>query len=272
MQKLYIILSLVILIQSCKPEAKTNILFIGNSLTYYNEMPNMLQAMFNEKNIPITINQSTYSGYSLKSHLDLKIIGAENKNVYTRPKHLNETTATEKILLADTIYEHIIIQERTTLAVLDSLNNNETKLSIKSIKELANHNSKIWLFQNFPSNKDYPKQYCTTNNTQKQICTDSIRNLSQEIDKIKIAFKELGENYNVVRIGESFGEVLENRMDINLYADSSHPSKEGSFLIALNFYSCLTNENPIHLNYNASLSIEKSNYLKKIVNEMQNCH
>src|SRR5205814_7951267 len=45
-----------------------SVLFIGNSLTYFNEMPRMLSAMASHENRPLLIQQETPSGFTLEDH------------------------------------------------------------------------------------------------------------------------------------------------------------------------------------------------------------
>lgn len=101
-------------------------------------------------------------------------------------------------------------------------------------------------------------------------CSDSIISINQEILLLNNAFNEIGDKNNVEKIGKSFTEVLLKYDDINLYSDGSHPSKYGSYLIALNFFKSLTNENPKTLNYNAELDETKVEILKGIVSKMKN--
>lgn len=60
---------LISVLDACSDRKPKEVLFIGNSLTYYHDMPVMLQAMLNEKDIRINIHQSTFPGVSLSAHL-----------------------------------------------------------------------------------------------------------------------------------------------------------------------------------------------------------
>lgn len=89
-------------------------------------------------------------------------------------------------------------------------------------------------------------------------------NVKQEISMLNNAFTEIGDENSVVNIGNSFSEVMLKNDDIDLYDDDSHPSKYGSYLIALNLFKYLTNQNPETLKYNAELEDKKVNVLKEI--------
>ena len=57
------------LFNSCISQTQKEVLFIGNSLTYYHDMPSMLQEMFNERHIKINVDKTPLPGGSLADHL-----------------------------------------------------------------------------------------------------------------------------------------------------------------------------------------------------------
>jgi hypothetical protein len=89
---------------------KKNVLFIGNSLTYYAGMPEYLKAMLEATNQPIDIVVSAYPGMSLESHLQNIIESRTQDGINTRPKRPGEQTPTETLLLSKQ-WDIIILQE-----------------------------------------------------------------------------------------------------------------------------------------------------------------
>lgn len=231
-------------------------------------MPKMLQAMFDEKNLNIKVYQITYSGYSLKSHLNSIVIGGNKEMLYTREKKVDEATPTERLLKSDTIFDHIILQERTSLAIIDDIRTQETIPAIHEIMKIARGKPNFWFYQNFPTNEGYPKTFCKQNTVKQQVCSDTINSIHHELSLLNHAFNKMGDDSNIVKIGQCFSEVKRKNYNINLYTDDSHPSKYGSYLIALNFFRALTNESPKTLKYNAELDDSKAKLLKEIVSEI----
>ena len=91
--------SLLILITlltiSCKsPQNETaekiNVLFIGNSLTYFHDMPQTVQKMLNETDPNIKVEQSTFPGQSLPGHLSDIITSRTESGITTRKKEKGE--------------------------------------------------------------------------------------------------------------------------------------------------------------------------------------
>lgn len=69
---------------------KKNVLFIGNSLTYYAGMPDYLKAMLLATNQPIDVVVSAYPGMSLEGHLQDIIESRTQDGINTRPKSPGE--------------------------------------------------------------------------------------------------------------------------------------------------------------------------------------
>lgn len=65
-----------------------DVLFIGNSLTYYNSMPEMLKEMLADGGDLVNIEQSTFPGMSLSAHLDNIIVAQTEGGVSTRKNYL----------------------------------------------------------------------------------------------------------------------------------------------------------------------------------------
>lgn len=83
-----LLLILTIFMVSCNSKIKekskeVNVLFVGNSLTYYNDMPQKLQGMLDEQNSNIKIDQITYPGFSLSRHLNNMIVSKSENGVNT---------------------------------------------------------------------------------------------------------------------------------------------------------------------------------------------
>ncbi|WP_276167416.1 hypothetical protein [Zobellia alginiliquefaciens] len=63
-----LILSIPIYFNAQKNEAPINILFVGNSFTYFWNMPHLVEAMSKTQGVPVQIQQSTVGGTNLMQH------------------------------------------------------------------------------------------------------------------------------------------------------------------------------------------------------------
>ncbi|MBK6266122.1 hypothetical protein JKA74_13845 [Marivirga sp. S37H4] len=257
---------------SCNPEKKDvpdkKILFIGNSLTYYHDMPLMLAEMMKEKNLPYSIQQSTYPGYSLQAHLEYMVLSQSDSTFYTRMKEENELTETEELLNND--YDIIVLQERTGQLSIPKALECEILPAIDSIKKKGSRNTEpaFLVFQNFPAKMEYPQQFCREIKCfgeSFEACSEIIKNLEQEMEEIRNGVKSLKEN--TVKVGEMYYQLIKNHPSIDLYDDEIHPSKAGAFLSALTFYKHISGLNPQELTYTADIDETIANQLKAIVED-----
>jgi len=100
-------------------EKKSKILFVGNSFTYFWNMPQMVNAMASTEKVPIQVKQSTVGGTSLKQHYN------KEKGTKTRD------------YLENNHWDYVILQEYSTGPVYhqDDFKEYGTKLAnlVKSI-------------------------------------------------------------------------------------------------------------------------------------------
>ncbi|PQJ18719.1 DUF4886 domain-containing protein [Tenacibaculum sp. SG-28] len=269
---------LVLILISCNAENKKsteelNVLFIGNSLTFYHEMPLMVQKMLNETNPNIKIHQSTFPGMFLDWHLNKTILTQNEESINVRNKKEGEITETER-KLSERKWDIIILQEGTIRVIIPESRNLVVDSSIKKFKKIVNNpNCKFILFNTWASKAEYPLEKCYPGRlidksleSSKKYCSESIENLEQHNDVINQAYQKLADNNNILKSnnGNLFYEIRIKHPEIELFDDSFHPSVYGSFLNACEFYQILSNEKAIDLKYNGEIEPEVANLLKKI--------
>ncbi|WP_452231322.1 DUF4886 domain-containing protein [Lacinutrix sp. MEBiC02595] len=272
---LLIILAFVTI--GCKPPKRQsvqqlNVLFIGNSLTYFHEMPQTLQKMLNETHSRIKVEQSTFPGMSLSAHLDNIIESRTENGISTRKKLDGEITETEK-KIAEKKWDVVILQEGTVRLLIPEVREYNVETAISAIKKLIpNPNCKFILFKTWPSKKEYPKEYCYSARSINQsmekdkYCSPIIENLEQEMKLINKSYNLVAKNNKISKSenGNKYYEVLTNYPEIELYEDNSHPNKYGSFLNACIFYQMLTGIKATELKYNGEIEINTAELLKQV--------
>lgn len=284
MQKMLFIF--IVLLTSCKTkpivvERKINILFIGNSLTYFHDMPKTLQAMLNEKSNNFNIEQSTFPGMSLKSHLEDIITDSSKDKIHVREKSSNELTETEK-KLHEKNWDIIILQDVTQNQYFSEVTKEVTEPTILKLKQQVNNKDCTFIiFSTWPSKGDYPrKKMCipkhyfdwkkyyvneeVSNN--EKFCASEIINLEEDIKILNESYKNIKEvNKLLVSNHPNLHyKVRTNFPEIELYDDDYHPSEIGSFLNALEFYRIFSNEKVDKLQYNGKLDSKTAKNLKNL--------
>lgn len=272
-----LLIILAFTIFSCKSQQKQtseklNVLFIGNSLTYFYDMPQTLQKMLDETNPNIKIDQMTNPGQSLSGHLSDIVTSRTENGISARKKENGEITETE-IKLKEKKWDIIILQTGTVSVLIPENREIKVNKAVSDIKDLANNpNCEFILFNTWPSKKEYPKQYCYPSRVidksieKDKCCSSMIENLEQEIKLINDSYSLVAEKNGIKKSdnGTKFYEILTEYPEIELYDDDSHPNANGSFLNACVFYQMLTDKKATDLKYDGEIEPKTAELLKKI--------
>nr|WP_234971634.1 DUF4886 domain-containing protein [Mesonia phycicola] len=229
--------------------------------------------MLSENSENFNVEQSTFPGMSLDAHLNSIIMSSDNENnIYTRTKKPNEITETEK-KIKEKKWDIIILQESSTRFLIPEIRKLKVEKSISKIKGLVrNEKCKFILFKNWPSKKDFPKQFCRQSSIidprieKEKCCSPKIKNLTQEFSLINQAYDSIVQNQNLLisSNGDYFYKSLSGKIDINLYEDNIHPNEKGSFLNACHFYKIITNNHPSQIKYIGNLENDIASKIKKM--------
>lgn len=219
-----------------------DVLFIGNSFTYFNDMPytflNMLKT-FDESSKVETI---AYGGYSLSQYAD-------------------ENTEIGKMVISKIVsyeWDYIVLQEQSLLPCTDAL---EFKASVKKIAKIASTvDAKILLYQTW-AYEDGTDKLGSTGMTYGDMA-QRLRNAYFE------AAKEI--NGTVAPVGELFYKVHNSEHITALINrdDGYHPSSSGSYLAACVIFKVMTGKSTIGLPCPSNVSLYNLSLLQKLSNEL----
>ena len=277
MRKL-LLLILVLSLLNCKsknekPPQDINVLFIGNSLTYYNDMPQMLQKMVHETNPDIVIDQITFPGMSISDHMDKIIESHSGNNLRTRSKKPGEITETEK-KIKEKDWDIIILQTGGVSVLIPESVEYKINPAIQRIKTLAGSKTSYILFNTWATSEDFPREYCYRGfqiapslERMKEYCSASIENEKDYLSKLNDSYKSIAENNVLEKTdhGVIFQKVFNNHPELEILEDEMHPSKLGAFLSAGIFYEKITRKDVSTFNYTGDLAPEKVELLKNII-------
>lgn len=257
---------------SQKSSEEINVLFIGNSLTYYNDMPQMLQKMLDETNPEYNIEQATYPGMSLDGHLDKIITSGTGDNVNVRPKTPEETTETEK-KIREKDWDIITLQTGGVSVLIPESVKYNVDPAIKKIKEMATGKPRFILFNTWTTNVEFPKKYCYRGiqmdpslEQMDEFCSAVIENKEDFLLKLNSSYSSIAETHGLEKTnhGDIFQKVFDEHPELEILEDEMHPSKLGAFLSACIFYELITKKDATGLEYNAGLDQEESETLKEL--------
>lgn len=247
-----------------------NILFIGNSLTFYYNMPLELQLMLNESGLDYNVEQITFSGQSLESHLNNIIISSSYNSIKSRLKKQDEITLTEA-KIKEKKWDYIIIQTGTKGFLVPEYRKIKIDTNIQKIVNLnQNPSCKFILFYTWPSKNQYPYQVCypsfiiDENLPEQQFCSPKMNNIIEEKNLIIQSMDTVAAHFNLIKTDHCsiYTQIIIENPEINLYEDEIHPNANGAFLNACIFYKIITKSDPNNLKYNGIIDPQISKFLK----------
>ncbi|MBQ8720040.1 MAG: hypothetical protein IJY65_03300 [Clostridia bacterium] len=213
------------------------ILFIGNSYTFFNDMPTLFERIAKASERDVSVTSVTRGGRKLCEH-------AESGDDCT--KRLDELVAgTER-------FDAVVLQEQSLLPVIDY---DKFLYGARKLKEkLAGIAESFVLYATWGRKAGSPDlpAHSLTHESMTAALAD--------------AYKRVGEDIGakVACVGLNFHEVYTSHEEIELYnEDKSHPSSKGSALAALTIYHTLFGELP-----KSTDCLELSNSEKQIFSEV----
>ena len=211
MRKLFVAILYLFSCLAGQDKNKENILFIGNSFTFYWNLPLVVEAMANERNYNYDITQSTASGSSLKDHW------FENDELKS------------KTLITTGRYDRVVLQDYS-LNPLQNLVESRRYFTdfIEWVK--ANNGSPYiyatWMYKGI-SNNNY-----------------------NVVDPIQDALQPVADKTGAVMvpIDQAFRTLQKRHPNIPIFmSDNKHPSPVGTYLAACVYFRIFTGESPLGL-------------------------
>ncbi len=219
--------------------AQTSVLFIGNSYTAVNDLPNTFRQLALSLGDTVTVAASTPGGYTLFQH---------------------STYAPTIAAIEAQDWDFVVMQEQSQLGALP-FDVTNTELGATALIERIKGNYEC----------TYPVFYMTwgRQNGDAQNCVNfpfmcTYDGMQQGLRTNYIALAEWNDAYTAP-VGAAWKVVRDTQPGINLYdADGSHPSPAGTYLAACVFYCTLFQESCVDATFNASLDASTATILRDI--------
>ena len=193
--------------------AQEKILFLGNSFTFYWNLPSLVESMAKEKGILLDIYQSTAGAATLKDHW-------EGKRGLQSMKVLKEHD-----------FSTIILQDHSTSPLLKTVESRE--YFNRFIKLINKKKSEVILYGTwtYPASPLIGKSFIGA-------------------DPIQYVLKPIADQTNsrMAPVGTAFRLFQEKHPEISVFtSDNKHPSAVGTYLAACVYLKMLTGESPLGL-------------------------
>ena len=224
------------------------ILFIGDSLTHYNEMPQIFAALCKAAGKKVIADRQTKGGTGIA-------MLREDPALW---KTVSDKIASDK-------WDIIVYQPNRNNPVMPEFFPYypwKEYSAAKDLVELIKANGALPLqYSSFGVNKGYVTRSGYTKRMSRAEHTNLVTAYNAAVSDM------LGSK--TVYTGETFNSLLASNMRLGLYhTDNSHPSPAGSYLVAADFYAVIFGESPANIDYNYSLDASLAATLRAAAAEL----
>ena len=220
---------------ACSAEKKEKVLFIGNSFTYYSEMPEIFASVAESAGKSVKVEYVTQGSWNLTKFAD-----ADDEYGGKVDEKLN--------IYGD--YTAVVLQEQSTRP----LNNYSLFLKaagdLKSKIDSTQISCGVYLYSTWGYEEEAEKRNLT---------------IPQMEEKIRAAYEKVAAavGAEVSPAGKAFSAVFTAYPDINLYhSDGKHPSYAGAYLAAFVHVAAVLKTDPRAADFNGELDGQTAEILR----------
>ncbi|MCD4731389.1 MAG: T9SS type A sorting domain-containing protein [Bacteroidales bacterium] len=248
-QKVFILIAFLIVSQTIKGDS-LKVLFLGNSHTFYNDLPQLIYELALSNGDIIMFESNTPGGCTLG---------------HPQNGHLFNSVS---LALIDSLdWDYVILQEHSLFAVIDYYRDTYMYPGARSLDSLIKLNNEctetiiqlIW-------GKKNGGEYCINSH-----CTIDFEDFAHMQDSLTTEYLRLADTLSctVAPTGVAWKHSIQNGDPIELFnPDESHPSLAGSYLAACIYYSVLFQKSPVGFSFSGGLNSEDAYYFQQIADDI----
>lgn len=222
------------------------VLFLGNSYTGVNNLPQMVSDMATSAGKILVFDSNTPGGYYLAHHL-------------------NNSTSMQKLNNGE--WDHVVLQEQSLALAYQSTFMNAFRFSVTfdSLIKVNDACTQLLFYATW-GRKNGDQYICTSPECPAD--TLIVRNYYEMDASIEKHYKFFADSLkaSVTPVGAVWRYLRQNHPTLELFqADESHPSLAGTYAAACSFYTTIFRSDPTLITYNASLSLTDVTIIKQAV-------
>ena len=214
----------------------TRVLFIGNSYTFVNDLPNTFAKLARSGGHKVEVGMSAQGGWSLADHVG----------------------STETLNLLDSAkWNFVVLQEQSEIPSVQQVRNQEM---YPAARELVQKIKKIGatpiFFITWAHRDGMPENGMNNYESMQSQINTGYMGIAQEL------------NVSVAPVGSAWLAAVKEHPELSLWqGDGSHPTEQGTYLAACVFYAVIFHESPIGLTDRTGLSRENAKTIQAIASE-----
>jgi PKD repeat protein len=241
--KLTLLILAVILINKLFAQDTLSVLFLGNSYSSYNNLPQLVQSLSSSAGKTLIIDSNMPGGMTISGHV-------------------NNATSIAKISQGN--WDYVVIQEQSQIPSIDYYRYNEmypAMTDLKSLIEQYNPCAKIITYMTW--GRQYGGQQCGPGAT---YCSPVFVDFNHMQDSLTSAYLEISEQLNIqcAPVGLTWQNILNDTTLILHSNDNSHPNIDGSYVAALSIYSSIWKQPSNGIVFNAGLTQSRALYYQQM--------
>jgi hypothetical protein len=226
---------------SCSESKKTtHVLFVGNSYTYRNNMPKIFEEIAESKGEEISVSHITRGKYTF-------YLQSKRKKLYRALHNQDWDVIVLQGSSRDMLRDSVRFKRRTYPA-LDKM---------MGMIQKNQRNAKVYFYMTWPYRKGDPK-------------TKRFSNPDSMLRAVAAGYNNLRNRYKVpvIPVGKVWRSYSITYPDANLYLkDNSHPSYEGSYLVACTMYSAIYGKSPLGADRLTMLNQTEYTRIQRFINK-----
>lgn len=245
MKRLTLSVILVFVLCSCSLTANcsgprdsscTRVLFIGNSLTFYNDLPNTFAGLARAGGHKVEVGMAAPGGWTLADHL-----------------YSPETLET----LNSAKWNFVVLQEQSQIPSVQQFRTQEmyppTRELVGRVRALG---ATPLFFVTWARRDGWPENGMGTYQSMQAEIDTGYAGIASEL------------NAPVAPVGSAWFNAVMEHPELNLWQDDgNHPTEQGTYLAACVFYAVIFHESPSGLSYHANLSKETAQAIQTIASK-----
>jgi len=241
MKSKFVVISIILILAALPSRAQDTlkVLFLGNSHTYFNDMPTLFANLSESGGHPVIVESNTLGGYTLEGH---------------------STNPTSLDMIGVGIWDYVVLQENSQYPVIEYLRYNSMYPAARRLDSLiTEYNGTTAFFMNWGWR--YGGQ-CEVDGHQSPVFVDYF----QMQDSMTSACTEISSELSAVLapVGEAWRTAVTWNPNLVLwYTDNYHPDLNGSYLTACVFYATFYDESPAGLEYAGGLGDDEAYFLQQ---------
>ncbi|WP_255493770.1 PKD domain-containing protein [Myroides sp. WP-1] len=242
MKQLYLFFIFLLSVIFSYGQVSKRVYFIGNSYTYYNDLPNLIKKAAESTQDELFFEQTTPGGASFQDHL------------YSQE-------VTDKINSQS--WDYVVLQEQSQRPALESSYSYPYAAVLNDRIKNSSPCAKTLFYMTWGHKQGVPRN-CQQGLT--QFCSYEAMD-----DKIYDSYMEMAtiNRAHVSPVGRVWRKIRQLYPTYELYtSDNSHPSPLGSMVAAYTFYTIIYKKDPTLVTFKGSLSTDQANNIKRIVKEI----